>query len=104
MSFNLLLLLLAVLSILLVVSIVFNVRLTRDLFKIQDGIEESLDVLDQTYMSVTNILERPVFFDSVEVRQVINEINKSREAVLYVANVMGQVEVVEETSAIEEVN
>ena len=35
----------------------------------------------------------PVFFDSIEVRQVINEINKSRETILYVANVLGQVEV-----------
>ena len=82
-------------TLLLGLSVFFNVRFVRSLLKVQDSIEESLDVLDQTYISVTKILERPVFFDSVEVRQVVNEINKSRDAILYVANALGQVETTE---------
>jgi hypothetical protein len=35
---------------------------------------------------MSGILETPVFFDSIEVRQVMNEISKCRESVLYVAN------------------
>ena len=82
-----------VLTCFLLVSIFFNIRFIRSLLTVQDNIEESLDVLDQTFISVTKILDRPVFFDSIEVRQVIDEINKSRDAILYVANVLGQVEV-----------
>ena len=77
---------------LLSLSVGFNIRFIRSLLKIQDSIEESLDILDQSYIVVTKILDRPVFFDSLEVRQVINEINRSRDSILYVANILGQVE------------
>tara|TARA_Y100001938_G_C8018642_1_gene393989 strand:- start:206 stop:517 length:312 start_codon:yes stop_codon:yes gene_type:complete len=93
MSFSWLLFCIIVLAGLLIVSVFFNVKFARSILKIQDDIEESLDILDQSYVNVTMILERPVFFDSVEVRQVINEINKSRDSILYVANILGQVEV-----------
>jgi hypothetical protein len=81
------------LTTLLPLSVFYNIRFIRTIFKVQDSVEESLDILDQTYASVTKVLDMPVFFDSIEVRQVINEINKSRETILYVANVLGQVEV-----------
>tara|TARA_R110001592_G_scaffold108519_6_gene303116 strand:+ start:9015 stop:9326 length:312 start_codon:yes stop_codon:yes gene_type:complete len=81
------------LTCILFLSIFFNIKFISAILKVQDSVEESLDILDQTYASVTKILGRPVFFDSVEVRQVISEINKSRESILYVANVLGQVEV-----------
>tara|TARA_R110001583_G_scaffold13229_8_gene57329 strand:- start:24 stop:335 length:312 start_codon:yes stop_codon:yes gene_type:complete len=82
-----------VLTCILFLSIFFNIKFISAILEVQDSVEESLDILDQTYASVTKILGRPVFFDSVEVRQVISEINKSRESILYVANVLGQVEV-----------
>ncbi len=52
----------------------------------QDAIEASLDALDERYASMTEILKKPVFFDSVEIRQVIEDISVSRDAILYVAN------------------
>ena len=79
-------------TVLLCLSIFFNIKFAKSIFKIQDSVEESIDVLDQTYGAVTKILERPVFFDSIEVRQVINEINQARQSILYVANVLGEVE------------
>ena len=82
-----------VLTCILFLSIFFNIKFISAILEVQESVEESLDILDQTYASVTKILGRPVFFDSVEVRQVISEINKSRESILYVANVLGQVEV-----------
>ena len=82
-----------VLTCILFLSIFFNIKFISAILEVQDSVEESLDILDQAYASVTKILGRPVFFDSVEVRQVISEINKSRESILYVANVLGQVEV-----------
>jgi hypothetical protein len=52
----------------------------------QDSIERSLDILDIKYKNISDILETPVFFDSVEVRQVLSEIQDARNSILYVAN------------------
>jgi hypothetical protein len=77
---------------LLCVSIFFNFRHALIILKIADRIEDSLDVLDERYASISNILEMPVFFDSLEIRQVIKEITESRDAVLYVANSLIEIE------------
>ena len=52
----------------------------------QDVVEESLDELDHRYAVFGKILEKPVFFDSVEIRQVIQEIRLSQELILKIAN------------------
>ena len=55
----------------------FNIRFARSILEIQDNIEEALDVLDSRYNVIAQILEKPVFFDSIEIRQVMTEILKS---------------------------
>jgi hypothetical protein len=81
---------LIILILFLVVSTTFFAfqayRLGKVVLGVQDAIEESLDVLDERFKSMSEILEKPVFFDSIEIRQVIEEIRISRDAVLYVAN------------------
>jgi hypothetical protein len=52
---------------------------------VEDAIEKSIDVLNERNESIQKILEKEVFFDSIEVRQVINEIRLSRDAVLFVS-------------------
>jgi len=54
----------------------------------EDALEDCLDLLDERYESMSKILETPVFFDSMEVRQVVNNLKRSRDAVLVVANVL----------------
>jgi hypothetical protein len=56
------------------------------ILNVQDKLEESLDILDEKYRSISIILEKPVFFDSVEVRQALSDISESRDAILYIAN------------------
>ena len=56
------------------------------------SIEDSLDILDNRYASISEILERPVFFDSLEVRQVINDISSSREAILLIARSLSAID------------
>ena len=58
----------------------------RIILNVQDAIEESLEVLDGRFQSISEILQKPVFFDSIEVRQVIEEIGVTRDAILYIAN------------------
>tara|TARA_Y100000034_G_scaffold77044_1_gene92544 strand:+ start:159 stop:476 length:318 start_codon:yes stop_codon:yes gene_type:complete len=75
-----------ILSVLLSISVYFNVKHGVILLNMQDSIEESLDVLDEKYQSISKVVEIPVFFDSLEVRQVISDIENCRDSILYVAN------------------
>jgi len=52
----------------------------------EDSIESSLDLLDEKYKRMYDILQKPIFFDSVEVRQVISDIKDCQNSVLLVAN------------------
>ncbi len=53
---------------------------------IEDSVEESLDILNERYGSINKILQIPIFFDSVEVRQVVADIRDCHEAILTIAN------------------
>lgn len=56
------------------------------ILKLEDNIEECLNILSEKHDSVSKILEKEVFFDSIEVRQVIAVIRESHNAILNVAN------------------
>ena len=58
------------------------------ILKIEDAIEQSLDILDQRYASITEVLSIPLFADSPEIRQVHKDIEKSRDAILTIANAL----------------
>ena len=69
----------------LCVSVYYNYKFARIIFRAEDAIEESLDALDERFQALSEISKRPVFFDSVEVRQVIAELNLCRDTVLTIA-------------------
>ncbi len=75
-----------ILLILLGISAFLNYKLGKIVLQVQDAIEESLDEIDQIYARIAKILEIPVFFDSIEVRQVIADIENTRDVVLKIAN------------------
>ena len=81
-----------ILLVLLVISAYYNYKLGVIILSVQDEIEDCLEVLDNRYTSMSLILEKPVFFDSIEVRQVINDISVSRDAILYVANSLASID------------
>lgn len=83
---NYYILIISLISICLLVSIYYNYKFARIILNIEDAIEESLDSLDQKYASIQKVLDTPLFFDSPQVRQVIQDITESRNAVLHVAN------------------
>ena len=56
------------------------------ILELEDAIEECLDQLDERYQSIGKILQQEVFFDSVEVRQVIADIKKAHASILQIAN------------------
>ena len=83
---NYYILIIALISLCLLVSIYYNYKFARIILKIEDAVEESLDSLDEKYASIQKVLDTPLFFDSPQVRQVIKDITESRNAVLHVAN------------------
>tara|TARA_Y100000034_G_scaffold93721_1_gene113479 strand:- start:2469 stop:2756 length:288 start_codon:yes stop_codon:yes gene_type:complete len=76
------------LAFLLMVSLYYNYRHGVLLLTLQDAIESSLDELDERYKTMSAVVEKPIFFDSVEVRQVIKDINLCRNSILNVARNM----------------
>ena len=74
--------------ILLLVSLYYNYKFAMTIFRFEDNIDQCLDILDDRYNSITKILEIPVFFDSVEIRAVINEIDIARESIVSMSNIL----------------
>ena len=58
------------------------------ILRIEDTVEDCLDLLNESYENVSKILEREVFFDSVEVRQTIEEIKSVRRVILKIAETL----------------
>ena len=85
-----------ILSILLLASLYYNYRFARIIFSYEDNIEESLDVLDESYGKLFEILKIPLANDSPQVKAVISEIEKSRDSILSVAQKIARVENEEE--------
>ena len=90
-----------VLLIALAVSLYFNVRFGLLILRIQDSIEESLDMLDERYESISQILEIPLFYDSNEIRSVLRDVEATRDTILQIA---GSLASIDETSVQNEEN
>ena len=71
------------------VGVYFSVRFGLVILKVQDSIEESLDVLDERYESISKVLEIPLFYDSPEIRKVVADLKSTRESILLIANSLG---------------
>lgn len=73
---------------LLVVSMAFNIKHARLILEVEDALGESLDVCDQAYGRMTEVLDMPVALNTPEVRQVLRQIEGARASILYVSNVL----------------
>jgi hypothetical protein len=56
--------------------------------KVEDAVEECLDILDERYASISDVLEIPLFDDSPQIKTVHTDIKRSRDAILNIANVL----------------
>ena len=55
------------------------------IIRIQDRLQDSLDIMDEKHINITEILQRPLFYDSPEVRQVLWDIDDARKALHIIA-------------------
>ena len=84
--------LITVLFISLCVSIFYVIKFGLIIIRVQDAIEESLDVLDEKYASIYEITKIPLFYDSPEIRKVLQDISMARDSVLDVAKVLTKID------------
>lgn len=82
---TLLYIVIAILSLLLAISSYFCLKFALLILGIQESVEECVEIMDERYESIDQILSRPLFYDSQEVRQVLEDIKKSRNAIFNVA-------------------
>jgi len=73
------------LSVLLAISVFYCFKFAIIILSIQESIEKSLDILDEKYEVISEILSIPLFHDSREVRQVLSDIDDARTAIVEVA-------------------
>lgn len=84
------------LLILLGIAVYFCYKFAMIIINMQEVIEESLDILDEKYAKISEILNIPIFFDSKEVRDVLYEINGVKESILLIAQKLSNQEIIEE--------
>ena len=63
-------------------------RFSLLILEFEDSVEDCLEELNERYISVSKVLEKDVFFDSIEVRQVINDLKLSQASIIKVANIL----------------
>lgn len=67
-------------------------KFSKLILRVEDEIEEALDALDERYKSISKVLEIPLFYDSPEIKRVVDDVKGSREAILRVANSIAKIE------------
>ena len=82
----------AILSILLSISVYFNIKHGLLIINLVESIENSLDILDERYNSISKVLDIPIFYDSPQVKQVVEDIKNCRDSLLKTANELVEVQ------------
>ena len=70
----------------LLISLYYCIKFALVIIRIQDVLEETLDIIDSKYNNLSKILEIPIFYNSPEVKSVISEIEDAKDSLLYIAN------------------
>jgi hypothetical protein len=81
-----------ILSSLLAVSLYFNFKHGVLIISLTESIEEVLDILDERYNSISQVLEIPLFYDSPQVRKVVEDIKVCRDSLLKSAHALIEVQ------------
>lgn len=88
--------LVAVLIVLLTLAVYYSIKFAIILIEMQEAIEDSLDVIDEKYNKISKILEIPVFYESNEIKLVLQNLQDTRNSLLYVANRLSSINVEED--------
>ena len=75
----------SVLSVLLLFFLYFSIKFALIILRMQDVIENSLDLIDEKYRKISDIHNIPVFFDSPEIKRLLREIEDTKYVILDIA-------------------
>ena len=82
----------AIETIALIVAGLYLWKFSKIIFRVEDELETALDTLDERYRSISKILEIPLFYDSPEIRKVVDDVRACKESILRVANSIAKIE------------
>ena len=68
----------------------FCIKFAILILNLQDAVEDSLTKINGNYESISEILERPLFYDSPEVRQVLRDVTDVRNSIFLIANTLSE--------------
>ena len=66
-------------------------RMARTIFGFEDGLTTAIEKIEESYEEITRILERPLFLDSPEVREVHRQIGMVNDYLLDIAKDLSEV-------------
>ena len=98
------LILISTLFILLLFFAYFCVKFALIIIKMQEELEYALDEIDKKYNRITEILDIPVFFDSPEIRRLLQEIKDIKRVILEVSLRLSRINKKEIEKEIEDIN
>lgn len=90
------------LGIIAILGAYFSIKFGLLIVRFQEALEESLDIIDEKYASISSICERPLFYDSPEVRQVLEDIKTTRSSLHKIAYTLSSDFTEQNTNEIEE--
>lgn len=76
------------LTTLLSISIYFNLKLSKTVFRMEDNIADCLEELNNAYARIGRVLKFPVGSDDPFIQEVVDSLKMAQRAVLVVANKM----------------
>lgn len=77
----------------LIPTVYYLIKFSMILLRFQDAIEDCIGILDERQESISRILKIPIFYDSPEIRRVLEDIKISRESIIKVANSFGSTDI-----------
>ena len=84
--------LLALETIALTLACYYLWKFSNIILRVEDEVETALDILDERYRSISKVLEIPIFFDSPEIKRVVDDVKSSRDSILRVASSLAKIE------------
>lgn len=67
------------------VTTYFCIKFALTILRVQDSIESGIDSIEERHQSISEILSRPLFFDSPEIRKVLEDIEETRDTLHQIA-------------------
>lgn len=98
------LILVSVLSVLLLFFAYFCIKFALIIIRLQEDLEYSLDEIDKKYNRIAEILDIPVFFDSPEIRRLLQEIKDIKRVILEISARLSKVNKKEIQEEIEDID